>query len=192
MAKIEVSLTRAHKIAERLKQLATEAFNESKRLAAPVILQGAISEAQIERLRDQNKMVAHHVTRAERLTTACAHVRTIIGAENSARGIGELMATLDGVNRVMAHKKELQGYAKSVGVQLSELKPKAPVVDTSGYGANTVTVSILETVDAQLLTQDIIALQKKVFVLSDRIAEANAGRVAIELDDDLVNEVTGG
>lgn len=191
MAKIEVSLTRAHKIAERLKQLATEALNEAKRFAAPVILQGVVSEAQIERLREQGRAVRLHTARAERLTLAAANVRTVIGIQNSARGIGELMATLDAVNRILCHKKELQGYAKSVGVQVSELTPNAVVADNTGYGSHMVTVSILESGDRQVLDTEIAALQKKAFSLSDRIAEANATRVAIELDDDLADEVTG-
>lgn len=190
MAKIEVSLTRAHKIAERLKQAASALFDESKALAQPVALQGVVGDAQVQRLKAQGERVMALATRAQAYTRAAASVRSTIGMENASRGISNLMAELDATNRILAVQKDLLTASKSMAVQASDLlETQAQSNDASRVGYY-VSVRVLTESDRQALELEVAALQREAYSLSDRIAEANAARVTLELADEMVKEVT--
>ena len=61
----------------------------------------------------------------------------------------------------------------------------------ASYGNTGVDVQVLSEEHAQLLSEQVSRLQRESFDLTDRMAELNGPRVAIELEDDLAAAVMG-
>lgn len=191
MTRIEVSLARTHKIAERLKTRAAEFFKDAQAQGQVAHINGTTGDAHIQRLTQQGSQALALSSRGERYLRAAATVRAAIGRENQARGINDLLAQLDAVNRVLAHKKELLEQAKADGIEPSELAGYKPLTGNEArYGG--IAINVLGESARTELSSAISTLQREAFQLSDRIAEANAARLALELDEDIAGEVTGG
>lgn len=188
MTQIEVSLARAHKIAERLKDRATQLFQEATSLASSVRIMALTGEGQVQRLSTQGARALELSGKAERYTLAAAAVRAVIARENQSRGINELLGKMDGLNRVLNHKKELLTHAKAEGLQVGELANYKAISDDVRYGLS---VNVFDDAARQAIEAQVAQLQREIYMLSDRIAEANAQRVALTMDEDLAQEVTG-
>ncbi len=189
MTILDVSLSRTHKIAERLKTRATELLAEALALSQPVSVTGT-GTAQGQRLAAQGQRALDRSEQGQRYLRAGAQVRTVIAKANDARGINDLLAQLDAVNRLVTHHKSLLEQCKQSGISAEELESFQPLSSQSlhyGITVNVMANDIRTKVEAQLAT-----LQREAFQLADRIAEANAGRLTLELDDDIAAEVTGG
>lgn len=191
MTRIEVSLARTHKIAERLKTRAAELFKEAQTLGQVAHVNGTTGDSHVQRLVQQGAQAMALSARGERYVRAAASVRAAIGRENQARGINDLLAQLDAVNRLVAHKKELLEQAKAEGIEPAELAVYKPLNGSEArYGG--IAVNVLGETARNALSAAVAALQREAFQLSDRIAEANAARLALDLDEDIASEVTGG
>ncbi len=191
MTRIDVSLARTHKIAERLKTRASELFKEAQANAQVTHVNGTTGDSHVQRLAAQGQKAIELSARGERYLRAAATVRAAIGRENQARGINDLLAQLDAVNRLAAHKKELLEQAKADGIEPSELAVYKPLNGSEArYGG--IAVNVLGAQARTELESAVSTLQREAFQLSDRIAEANAARMALELDEDIALEVTGG
>lgn len=188
MAKIEVTLTRAHKIAERLKDRATQLFQESLTLSRSTHHQRKPTPAQIQRVQDDAARCLTASALAERYTHAAASVRAVIARENQARGINAMLGNLDALNRMLKHYKELLLQAEQDGVRPSELAELDMASEETRYG---VQVTPLEATAREMLEEKVAQFQREAYRTSDRIAEANAHFVTLEMDDDLAHEVTG-
>lgn len=191
---VEVSLSRLHKVAERLKIIANEALASSQRLAQNVSLNGVGGASQVERLKAQAKDAFEASERAEKYLRECARVRTQIGSQNEQRGIAALMAQQDVVNKLVSHKKSLLEQAKSVGaVAPDELLDYKVVVSGEGRFSMSsgVSVNVLGSGAVSTLEQEISDLQREAFTLSDKMAELNSARVKMEFDPEIAKEVLG-
>ena len=91
MTTIEISLSRAHKIGERLKTRGTELFNEAFSMAKASQIAGTSGEQQIARLAEKAARAMQLHAESERYMRAAAAVRAAISRENSARGIDKLL-----------------------------------------------------------------------------------------------------
>ncbi len=193
MTRIEISLSRAHKIAERLKTQAADLSKEALAQAQVTHIAGITGDAHIQRLSAQGDKAMALSAKSERYLRVMADVRTVIARENEARGINALLARLDVVNRLVTQKKELLEQAKSDGIEPSELASYKPLMgsEARSYSAG-VAVNVLGQTRREVLEAALSQLQREAVQVSDRIAEANAARLALELDDDIAVEVTGG
>ena len=192
MATFQVTLSRTHKISERLKARATEFFKEAVSLGQIAREMGNSGDGQVQRLTEQGQTALVLSGKAERYSRVTAEVRAVIGRENETRGINALLARLDAVNRILAHKKEMLEHSKAVGLSLAELLAFKPLVSMDSRFSSGVQVKVLDA-DARVeLEQSVTALQREAFQLADHIAEANAARLTLTLDDDIAAEVTGG
>ena len=194
MAKVEISASRLHKVAERLKVIANEALSTSQRLSQNVILTGVGGESQVERLKGQAEEARVAGSKGERYLRECSRVRVLIGKHNEEHGVNALMAQLDVVNKLIVHKKFLLEQAKQVGAIAPEelLDYKVVVNSESRYGGSSgVSVNVLGASGVSALEEELSALQREAFVLSDKMAELNAKRISVELDDGVAKEVLG-
>lgn len=193
MTRIEISLSRAHKIAERLKTQAADLSKEALSQAQTAHIAGITGEAHIQRLSAQGDKAMALSAKSERYLRVMAEVRTVIARENEARGINGLLARLDVVNRLVTQKKELLEQAKSDGIEPMELATYKPLMGSEARSYSSgVAVNVLGQVRREALESALSQLQREAVQLSDRIAEANAARLALELDEDIALEVTGG
>ncbi len=190
MTLVQISLSRAHKVAERLKTRATECFTEAQSLSRPQSVNGTTGDTQVARLKAQGTRALELLAQGETYTRALAALRARIGRENEARGINAMLAELDGVNRILAQKKAVLEQAKDDGITPDELVAYKPLTGERSLMMG-ITVRVLSTEARDSLAADVAALQKQAFSLSDRIAEANAQRMSVEMDDVLAAEVIG-
>jgi hypothetical protein len=189
---IKISLSRLHKIADRLKERSTELFRESIEKAHPAQISGFTGEAQVARFVAQGNDAMELSDKAERYARLGAEVRAAIGRENESRGINGMLAKLDGVKRLAAHKKELLEHAKSDAIAPAELASYKPISGAESRYGSALSVATLSPEHLATIEKSLSSLQREAFALSDQIAEANAPRMEIELDADIASEVTGG
>ena len=189
MAQLQISLSRAHKVAERIKTRMGELFAEAQSRASVQTLTG-VTDLQVSKLQSAGREALELNARAEKFALALAKLRAAIGAENHVRGINAMLAELDALNRIVANKKAMLVHAKADGIAPQDLATYKPLVENRSYSLG-VTVTVLDAESAQGLAESLAAAQRDVFSLSDRIAEANAARFTFELDDDVASEVTG-
>lgn len=192
MATLQITLSRAHKIAERLKQKIGEMHAEAVSQARTVTVTGVTGDSQVQRLVEQGERAMALTARADRFIVALAALRAQIGAQNEARGISAMLAELEGVNRRLAHRKVLLAHVRDDGIAPQDLMSYKPISPDSRAMMGGVSVSVLDAAKGVALNTEVSALQREAFAMSDRIAEANAMRFAVELDDDIAAEVTGG
>ncbi len=194
MNTFELSLSRLHKVAERLKTIANEALTSAHKLSQNVHLSGVGGASQVERLQSQARDAFEASARAEKYLRECARVRTIIGQHNEQRGINALMAQQDVVNKLIAHKKALLDQAKAVGsIAPSELlEYKSVSTVETRYGSNAgVSVNVLGAASAVRLEEELSALQREAFALSDKMAELNSARVSVAFEPQIAKDVLG-
>ena len=92
MATLQITLSRAHKIAERLKQKIGEMHAEAVSQARTVTVTGVTGDSQVQRLVEQGERAMALTARADRFIVALAALRAQIGAQNEARGISAMLA----------------------------------------------------------------------------------------------------
>ena len=190
MTVLQVTLSRAHKLAERLKNGSTELFAQAVALAQPKQLQHAVALAQTGSLQAQGEQALAMLADAERWALALAGVRDTIGKENVTRGISTKLAQLEGFNRVLAQKKLVLQAFKADALSPAEIAaiPAQPAPNGYSPGLN---CRVLPAAGESQLAADVEALQKKIFLWTDEIAEANASRASFELPDDIASKISG-
>lgn len=187
---LEVTLSRAHKIGERLKTRATELFAQAADLADSKSVQPAQAATQAKKIKDHCIEVLRLHTEGERWTAQLVNVRNAVSVANSERGINTMLTTMEGFNRVLAQKKALVEKFNIDDMGVEELDTVTAPVNPSAYD-RALSVRVLTAEAKSGLDREIGALQRKVFALADSLAEANAGRVKLHLDEDVASQVTG-
>ena len=117
-------------------------------------------------------------------------MRAAIGRENEKRGINTLLAKSSAVNSALATHKTLCEQAKEASMSLSELSEYKPLSDDS-YGMGRVSVNVFNAEQITSLEEKVTLLQREAFALADQVAEANAARFAMDIDDAMAALVTG-
>lgn len=187
---LKVSLSRAHKIAERLKEHAQEHQREAARLAAATSVTGVAGESQLSRLRAQSAQALARLAQADQYWNALSQVRAAIGAENEARGINAMLAELDATQKRVAIRKDMLSRADDSAMPLQELASFQPLnPDTRMYGG--VTVRMLDEAGTAQVRQELKELQRQAVALSDQIASANAASVSLTLPEAVAEDVAG-
>lgn len=189
MASITVSLTRAHKIAERLKAHATELLNGAAVAGNPSLLTGR-APAQLKRMGEAGKSAVADFDKAERALRACAKVREVIARENQSRGISAKLAELDAVNKLVTQAKLFGESFGGAQLELKDVESYQPLGGENSYHSG-LRVNVVEPNDREALKKALNRLKRESVQISDAIAEANAARVELTLDEDLVAIATG-
>lgn len=186
---VSITLSRAHKVAERLKTQAHQLLQDAAQAAAPATVSGT-SAGQAERLRTRGDTVAPTLGTAQRYLRANAIVRAVISRENEARGISAKLAQLDAVNKLLTSHKGIVDSTKAAALMLHELEGYKPLAGEGAmYGG--LTVNVVNATNLEAVKASLAALQRESVQLADEIAEANAARVSFELDEDLAAFATG-
>lgn len=188
---VKVSLSRMHKIADRLKDISGKLFREAEELSQSEVASGYAGEAQIARF-DAKAIRAEELSaKGERYLRAGVEVRAAIGRENERRGVSALLATSEGVNRLIAHNKLRLEHAKAGGIPPAELATYKPIPGTESRFGQALSISIVSASQRADIEKRLAELQRESFAVSDKIAEANAPRMDFEMDADIAAEVLG-
>ena len=187
---LEVTLSRAHKISERLKARATELFAQAADLAGTKSVDPAQAMLQANKIEGYCVEVLRLHAEGERWTAQLVDVRNAVGVANSELGINSMLATMEGLNRVLAQKKALVEKFNIDDLSVQELGNVTPPTTPSVY-VPPVNVRVLTSDAKATLDREIGVMQRRIFALADALADANAGRVKLQLDDDVALQVTG-
>jgi hypothetical protein len=191
MTILHVTLSRAHKLAERLKNGSTELFAQSLELAMPKQLHShEVARSQLDSLQAQGQQALALFAEGERWSLALVSVRDTIGKENVTRSINSKLARMDGFNRILAQKKILLQVFNAVALGPADIRAMTPSLNPNSYSTS-LTCRVLDVAGKEQLVAEIEALQTSIFQLTDEIAEANAGRADFVLPDDIAAKISG-
>jgi len=191
MAQLNISLSRAHKISERIATRMNELYNESNALAAVKSVTGMAGDSQAAKLTEQGQRAVEVFIRAEKYSEALTALRISIGAENQARGINALLARQAGLNRTIANLKKLIDQGKAAGIEPGDLATYKPLSESSRLGNLAVSVVVVNQTTVAELEQKHAQAKRDLNSVTDQVSEANAQRFTVEVADDIAAEVTG-
>lgn len=194
--KFTLTLTRWHKVAERLNSGTKE--REARTITALTATE--ISPWNKEGVESKATEIAARASAdlgvIESATAAVARIRAALGVRNVELGISERLAEADAVNRRVKLYRELLEKQDVNMVQPADMRHVPGTVgveDTYGFSrrtASTVTLAIADKALLDDLRAKLAREQARAHALLDAIADANREKLELELDKELV-EIAG-
>lgn len=178
-----VSISRLHKLADRLKLKIAELNTEALALASAVSVRTAPTAQTFARCEVQSAEVLVKFAEAERLSREVSRIRAIISANNERLGVSAKLGLQDVLNRQLAQLKTIT--ARATEDSIDDLVMGQVV---SEYGTAVNPISREKMAQFKSTAE---RLQREIFGLSDDVAEANAMRVELELAADIAALITG-
>ena len=180
-----LTLSRWHKVAERLSRDYTETVFKAKQALTQTRVSAYVGESQEVALREQASDWSARLERAFRLQDGIGDIRRILGDANAQHGITALLAEFDKLNRRQKVLTDLvEGQAPDM-IAISELKhiPADYVADGDNYDRRRpqLRVRMLERAEVIRLREDLDAVRARAYALADEIAERNKATLALEL-----------
>ena len=198
---VNVTLSRAHKIGERIGALMakTRATIDIKASAVPT--SQAPSAALIERLKQEMKNIVENIVLFESLANTQAALRTKIAESNarevSSGAISKTLADVEALKKRIDLLELLEQHAPALNTKtVHELQALVdnpqPVVfdnDSARPRGNNVLVSPLETAVVAKWSTKKSVLEQNLFSLMDKLADLNAQRITIDIPNDLIAQL---
>ena len=180
-----LTLSRWHKVAERLSRDYTETVFKAKQALTQTRVSAYVGESQEAALREQASDWSARLERAFRLQDGIGDIRRILGDANAQHGITALLAEFDKLNRRQKVLTELvEGQAPDM-IAIGELKhiPADYVADGDNYDRRRpqLRVRMLERAEVIRLREELDAVRARAYALADEIAERNKATLALEL-----------
>ena len=180
-----LTLSRWHKVAERLSRDYTETVYKAKQALTQTRVSAYVGESQEEALREQASDWSTRLERAFRLQDGIGDIRRVLGDANAQHGVTALLAEFDKLNRRQKVLTELvEGQAPDM-IAISELKhiPADYVADGDNYDRRRpqLRVRMLERAAVIRLREELDAVRARAYALADEIAERNKATLALEL-----------
>lgn len=186
MSKYQVTLSRAHKIAERLASRLGELRAEAEKLAESSTLTG-YSDAQIKRLGENGKRAVALINEQEAAVAALVAVRSAVGKANAAHGITDALAQIEGNKKLLAGVEAIlksQDETTRGGlVRIEELSDYKTVGNTEGaLRSSYINVSVLTDAQVADLAERKKKLERANFTLNDKLADLNGKLVELTIE----------
>ena len=180
-----LTLSRWHKVAERLSRDYTETVFKAKQALTQTRVSAYVGESQEVALREQASDWSARLERAFRLQDGIGDIRRILGDANAQHGITALLAEFDKLNRRQKVLTDLvEGQAPDM-IAIGELKhiPADYVADGDNYDRRRpqLRVRMLERAEVIRLREELDAVRARAYALADEIAERNKATLALEL-----------
>ena len=190
-----VSISRAHKVAERLSQLAQEAGETAKKAYLNTRVDGYAGDAQATAL-DLLATKADDALEAHAgYGKALADVRTAIAVANAKQGINALLSELEAVNRRTKLLKDIVGGQRTEMVAPNALEGYKAVGGSEAMryrgeeAPGRIHVRLLDAEQLAEIQAQLDSLKVRAFALSDQIADANRATVEVVMGEALAKEV---
>lgn len=186
MSQYQITISRAHKVAERLGQRAQEAKEKASKLSEPITLQG-YSDSQIQRFHAQSQELLDLVSQAHRLSTLQASVRAAIGQANASHGVSEALAAIEGNKKTLVLLRAIldnqngESYS-ATSVTIDDLLQFKSLGQIDRVPS--VSLRILSAAQKSKLETMVVDLERENFVLNDKLADLNGKTLTIEVDDE--------
>lgn len=188
MSIIVVSVSRAHKAAERLASRIAGLRKEITARLMPSRMQGFGGENQVRSFQKAVTQAGGDMAEVRRLSHAYFNIRIAIGAENTKHQVDELLAKIEFLRRELSVTHDLlQAYTDPAIVHFTELADYRALSENQAYARETgVLVGKLGINDITLLRENAETFNRDMAVLQDKLAEINAtSRVSLDVPDDI-------
>lgn len=181
--KVTVTLSRAHKISERIKALrATAAANCQRQCSG---LQLTLGLDNIKRRAKAAKIEFDEAFALfQKASNAYTEVRKAIDAGNRI-GVSNCMAEREQVRSELHTMRTWMNLSSACALDQSEVTEEIEKAQPSQYGAG-LAVRMIDLSYIKTLIKD---LEKKESQLSDQIADLNAAKIVFEIDDAIAAEI---
>ena len=186
-----LTLTRWHKVAERLAREYGEAVSESRSTLTQTAISAYLGEEQEEFLQTQTQTALTNLDRAFRIQDAVAHVRHLVGDANVREGVSAKLAEFDKLNRRVKALSEVVESQSSDMVSVTQLRsiPKDYVADGASYDSKRprIKVRMLDSQALERLADQLSNARKAAYALSDEVSDLNKAKLSIELESEVAS-----
>jgi len=186
-----LTLTRWHKVAERLAREYGEAVSESRSTLTQTAISAYLGEEQEEFLQTQTQTALSNLDRAFRIQDAVAHVRHLVGDANVREGVSAKLAEFDKLNRRVKALSEVVESQSSDMVSVTQLCsiPKDYVADGASYDSKRprIKVRMLDSQALEQLAEQLSNARKAAYALSDEVSDLNKAKLSIELETEVAS-----
>lgn len=186
---LHVTVTRAHKISERLKTYAKEVQSELERQSHHLSVsshQIAATTSQTSRFESQTQSLMCQLALHARLCSAWALVRDAIAVHNHQHHISQRLSQQESYQKHLNLLKSIQTHARreSNDLLLSDLSALSTDSQSSQWAS--FSVNLFNDSQREHLHSEVRRIEREIVRISDEIAELNAARITLTLDEDLV------
>lgn len=169
-----MTLARLHKVAERARTRIGELQAGFERRASSTVLRAPLNK-ELDNLKSDVRLGMQYLEQASTLCRELAAIRGVIAKENARLGLHELLARQDLLTRQLGSIRNVLQNAELVRLPISSVLPGADLGEAGRA------VSPLDWQEIEGLRVQAEELQGEIYAISDRVAEANATPVTVEL-----------
>ena len=181
-----LTLTRWHKVAERLARDYGETVSGSRSTLSQTVISAYLGEEQEQFLQAQTKTAMSNLEHAFRIQDAVAHIRHLVGDANVREGVSAKLAEFDKLNRRVKTLSEVVDSQSLDMVSVTQLRsiPKDYVADGANYDSKRpkIKVRMLDAQDLERLADQLSKARQTAYAISDEVSDLNKARLSIELE----------
>lgn len=184
-----LSLTRWHKVAERLARTYAELTTGVRNTFNNTQVTGYLGEAQVARLKAQRDQQQDNLRKAFNLQDTLIRIRQALGEANAKTGVGKELAEFDALSRRHKLLESILAAQSSDMVTLGEM-PELPdqIALEDRYQNSTrgaVRIRLMDDGVQQSLTKEAETLLSRVYALADKISDLNKERITLEIPEEI-------
>ena len=188
MKNYTLSISRWHKVAERLSRTYTELTQGVRKTYTNTQISGYLGESQIARIRELGEREAINLLRAFTLQDALILIRQAIGEVNAKTGVTHELAEYDALMRRHKLLESILTAQSTDMIGLDEilmLPQQVAKEDRYDRSSANVTVKVLSSETESDLRRQAEALLVKAYALSDKISDLNREKLSLDLPEDI-------
>ena len=183
-----LSLSRWHKVAERLAKSYTEMTSAAKNTLNNTVVGGYLGESQAARLKGECAQARHALHSAFAIQDSLVKLRKALGEANTRAGVATELAEYDALCRRQKLLETILAAQSSDMVNMEDLPnlPKQIMVENRyDNGRGTVRVGLLDTAALSEFNEESKTLSARIYALADKISDLNRERLSLELPEEI-------
>lgn len=189
-AQFSCTLNRAHKLAERVRQMMADEAGKARIAFSPVSIQAYTGPHQVRAITEQGVRGEVALARHAVLNATLQSLRTAIGRANVEAGIHDLLAEQDSLNRRLQVLRTLLDCRPMMAIDPMEVACYQPLTKADGSRpVLTVSVASLSAETLVSVQDEVGTIEKTLYVLADRIAERNLTKITVSIDAQLAQDI---
>ncbi len=178
--KVEISLSRAHKLIERMKSLAKQELEKVEIQTVVSNTFTSLSSLQEKQLKSELSLNLYQKLQFQQMK-----MKQQLAQYNSQRGIDSLLIELDFSNKRLAAFKEMLNKVDKAVCELSEYEQHIQAMKDNKKDYFALAVFSMSKEQREAIAQEVEELQKQVFRINDDISDKNATKAAFEIDEEI-------
>ena len=185
---IQITLSRAHKVVERLKALMSEQSAIAHQCLTDVSLSSnMVNAGQVNSLNARTAKGLAAIADYERFNAAWGMIRNAVGKANVTSGVSELLTQQETLSRQKGFLSNLSSNNDMNALQITQVADFTPVAATNSgrYNSDSISINMLSDDQRTGIANKLAEITKTIYVISDKVADANANKISFVLDDDL-------